>query len=49
MVKVLDEALGFHVNVSEESHFMGAIGAALFSLDYILGSRAPMALEEQLP
>jgi len=27
--------------VSEESHFMGALGAALFALDHILASRAP--------
>jgi activator of 2-hydroxyglutaryl-CoA dehydratase len=33
MVSALNQALGFEVNVSEESHFMGAIGAALFALD----------------
>ena len=46
MVHVLNEALGFKVNVSEESHFMGAIGAALFALDYVLGRRVPVASRE---
>ena len=41
MVAGLDEALGLKVNVSEESHFMGALGAALFARDQILGSRIP--------
>jgi predicted CoA-substrate-specific enzyme activase len=33
MVAVLDEILGLTMNVSEESHYMGALGAALFALD----------------
>jgi predicted CoA-substrate-specific enzyme activase len=41
MVAALNERLGLEVNVSEESHFMGALGAALFALDHILASRAP--------
>lgn len=41
MVGTLNERLGLEVNVSEESHFMGALGAALFALDHILTSRAP--------
>jgi (R)-2-hydroxyacyl-CoA dehydratese activating ATPase len=39
MVRGLNEALGFAVNVSDDSHFMGAMGAALFARDHILGSR----------
>ncbi|MBZ5556488.1 MAG: acyl-CoA dehydratase activase [Acidobacteriia bacterium] len=39
MVRGLNEALGFEVNVSSEAHFMGAIGAALFALDHIVGNR----------
>jgi (R)-2-hydroxyacyl-CoA dehydratese activating ATPase len=39
MVRGLNEALGFDVNVSDEAHFMGAIGAALFARDHIVGSR----------
>ena len=41
MVQVLDDFLGLRVNVSEESHYMGALGAALFAMDHILHSRAP--------
>lgn len=41
MIKALEERLGSRVNVSEESHFMGALGAALFAFDRILASRAP--------
>ncbi|MBI4317533.1 MAG: 2-hydroxyglutaryl-CoA dehydratase, partial [Chloroflexi bacterium] len=33
MVRALAEKLGTNVNVSGESHYMGAIGAALFALD----------------
>ena len=47
MIQVLNDALGFDVNVSDDSHFMGAIGAALFALDYVLGSRVPAAREAQ--
>ncbi len=41
MVDALNERLEHRVNVSEESHFMGALGAALFALDHILTSRVP--------
>lgn len=41
MVRGLNDALGFTVNVSEDSHFMGALGAALFARDHIIGSRVP--------
>ncbi len=43
MVKVLNEMLELEMNVSEESHFMGALGAALFALDHILASRVSHA------
>jgi len=33
MVAILDELLGLDMNVSEESHYMGALGAALFALE----------------
>jgi len=46
MVQVLNESLGLQVNVSEDSHFMGAIGAALFALDFVLGSRVPLRARE---
>jgi predicted CoA-substrate-specific enzyme activase len=41
MIETLNERLGRKVNVSEESHYMGALGAALFALDHILASRHP--------
>jgi activator of 2-hydroxyglutaryl-CoA dehydratase len=42
MIETLNQRLGVKVNVSEESHFMGALGAALFALDHILASRIPL-------
>jgi len=42
MIKALEERLEVKLNVSEESHYMGALGAALFALDYIIASRAPV-------
>jgi predicted CoA-substrate-specific enzyme activase len=44
-IETLNQALGLKVNVSEESHFMGALGAALFALDHILASRTPAKRE----
>jgi predicted CoA-substrate-specific enzyme activase len=41
IVKALGETLGMKVNVSEESHFVGALGAALFALDHIKAHRVP--------
>ncbi|HEX6066239.1 MAG TPA: acyl-CoA dehydratase activase [Longimicrobiales bacterium] len=43
MINTLEERLGTRLNVSEESHFMGALGAALFALDHVLASRTPVA------
>ncbi|HLG14747.1 MAG TPA: acyl-CoA dehydratase activase [Blastocatellia bacterium] len=42
MIEALNRGLGLKVNVSEESHYMGAVGAALFALDHIRASRAPV-------
>jgi predicted CoA-substrate-specific enzyme activase len=39
MVKALEAALGYPVNVSDDSPYMGALGAALFALDRIAGAR----------
>jgi activator of 2-hydroxyglutaryl-CoA dehydratase len=36
MVQLISEMVGFPVNTNEESHYCGAIGAALFSLDQVL-------------
>lgn len=41
MVKVLNDNVGTKMNVSDESHYMGALGAALFAMDHILESRLP--------
>ena len=46
MIKALEERLDKKLNVSEESHFMGAMGAALFALDHILASRSPAKATE---
>ena len=43
MVQALEDRLGKSLNISEESHFMGALGAALFALDHIRVSRVPAA------
>ena|SRR3989338_1202026 len=41
MIKALEEKLAARLNVNENSHFMGALGAALFALDRIVAGRAP--------
>ena len=41
MIRALEERLGDSINVSEDSHFMGALGAALFALDEIHEGREP--------
>jgi predicted CoA-substrate-specific enzyme activase len=41
MIDTLNRALGVKVNVSEDSHYMGALGAALFALDHVLAARTP--------
>ncbi|MBV6451288.1 MAG: (R)-phenyllactate dehydratase activator [Anaerolineales bacterium] len=46
MIKALEGALKTKLNVSEDSHFMGALGAALFALDHILAGRVPVEEKE---
>jgi (R)-2-hydroxyacyl-CoA dehydratese activating ATPase len=41
MIEALQKGLGAKLNVSGDSHFIGALGAALFGLDHILSGRAP--------
>ena len=36
MVEVLNQNLGLEMNVSDNSHYMGALGAALFAMDQIV-------------
>jgi predicted CoA-substrate-specific enzyme activase len=45
MIKALEEALGKPLNVSDDSHYMGALGAALFAMDYIAAGDAPARQE----
>lgn len=42
MVQTLEKKLGFPINVSDESHFMGALGAGLFALDRIRAGNQPV-------
>jgi predicted CoA-substrate-specific enzyme activase len=41
MVRTLEKGLGVKLNVSDDSHYMGALGAALFAMDSIAESREP--------
>ena len=41
MIKSLEGRLERKLNVSEDSHYMGALGAALFAMDHILAHRTP--------
>jgi activator of 2-hydroxyglutaryl-CoA dehydratase len=41
MVEALQKGLGAKLNLCEDSHFMGALGAALFALDHLIAGRAP--------
>ncbi len=49
MVKALEDALGHKLNVSDDCHYMGALGAALFAMDHILASRTAAGTEEVSP
>ena len=45
MIEVLNQNMDMEVNVSEDSHYMGALGAALFAMDHIMTSRIPAGAE----
>ena len=45
MIEALNKGMNLKVNVSPDSHFMGALGAALFALDHIRVSRVPVATQ----
>ena len=52
MVRALEEKLGMKLNVSPDSHFVGALGASLFALERALagaGSTKPVARAEAGP
>jgi predicted CoA-substrate-specific enzyme activase len=46
MVQVLNEMLGLTMNTAEESHFMGALGAALFARDRMAALESSAAATE---
>jgi predicted CoA-substrate-specific enzyme activase len=46
MVTVLNDMLKTRLNVSDDSHYMGALGAALFALERIQKGRATAAEKE---
>ncbi len=46
MVQALENGMKLKLNVSSDSHYMGALGAALFALDHILSSRVPTAVRK---
>ncbi len=48
MVRTLSDRLGMPMNVSEDSHYMGALGAALIALDHVLASRLPASAEKRV-
>jgi len=48
MVSVMNEILEMEMNVSEESHYMGALGAALFALERIQKGREPAPAHEEV-
>ncbi|MGA8873294.1 MAG: acyl-CoA dehydratase activase [Candidatus Acidiferrales bacterium] len=41
MVRALEEKLGLPVNVCDDSHYIGAIGAAIFAVERALGGEIP--------
>ena len=49
MIENLERRLDTKINVSDDSHFMGALGAALFGLDYIRTGRVPQPRTEEAP
>jgi predicted CoA-substrate-specific enzyme activase len=40
MIKAMEDKLGTKMNVSEESHYMGALGAALFAMDSVVAGES---------
>ena len=45
MIKAMEDKLEKKLNVSEDSHYMGALGAALFALDSIMAGEAAVRQE----
>jgi activator of 2-hydroxyglutaryl-CoA dehydratase len=47
MIATLENLIGHKLNVSPDSHYMGALGAALFGLDHVRAARVPGTLQEK--
>jgi predicted CoA-substrate-specific enzyme activase len=45
MVEALEQRVGVKLNVSEDCHYIGALGAALFALERIKAGRLPAVVE----
>jgi len=43
MVKALEERLEKPLNISDDCHYMGALGAAMFALDHVMTGRTPVS------
>jgi predicted CoA-substrate-specific enzyme activase len=48
MVKALEERLEKPLNISDDCHYMGALGAALFSLDHVMTGRVPAGATQEV-
>jgi (R)-2-hydroxyacyl-CoA dehydratese activating ATPase len=49
MVKALEERLGFPVNVCDDSHYIGAIGAAVFAIERALSGETSAGTSKSSP
>lgn len=47
MIATLEALIGHKLNVSPDSHYMGALGAALFGFDHIRAARVPHTAQEK--
>jgi predicted CoA-substrate-specific enzyme activase len=48
MVKALEERLEKPLNISEDCHYMGALGAAMFALDHVMTGRIPAGATQEV-
>jgi predicted CoA-substrate-specific enzyme activase len=48
MVKALEEKLDKHLNINDDCHYMGALGAALFALDNVQAGRTPVGTSAEV-
>jgi len=49
MVKALEERLEKPLNISDDCHYMGALGAAMFALDQVMAGRTPVGSSAEVP